>query len=50
MYDFWSVGDPEQRQQEMTDFLKNVALVGGALVLLAVGGGAWPYALAVSDS
>ncbi|WP_115864465.1 DoxX family protein [Halorussus litoreus] len=45
MHDFWSVEDPEQRQSEMNDFLKNAALVGGALVLLAVGGGSWPLAL-----
>ncbi|WP_137286638.1 DoxX family protein [Halorussus salinisoli] len=44
-HDFWSVEDPERQQQEMTDFLKNVALVGGALVLLAVSGGSWPFAL-----
>lgn len=45
-HDFWTVEDPEQRQAEMTNFLKNVALVGGALVLLAVSGGSWPLALA----
>ena len=44
-HDFWSVEDPEQQQQEMT--LKNVALVGGALVLLAVSGGPWPFALSL---
>jgi uncharacterized membrane protein YphA (DoxX/SURF4 family) len=44
-HDFWSVEDPEQQQQEMTDFLKNVGLVGAALVLLAIGGGSWPYAI-----
>ncbi|PSQ46667.1 quinol oxidase [Halobacteriales archaeon SW_6_65_15] len=47
MHDFWSVEDPEQQQQEMTDFLKNAALVGGALVLLAISGGSWPFALAL---
>jgi hypothetical protein len=31
----------------MTDFLKNVALVGAALVLLAVSGGLWPFALGI---
>jgi uncharacterized membrane protein YphA (DoxX/SURF4 family) len=46
-HDFWSVEDPEQQQQEMTDFLKNAALVGGALVLLAISGGSWPFALAL---
>ena len=44
-HDFWSVEDPQQRQQEMTDFLKNVALIGGALVLLALSGGSWPFAV-----
>ncbi|PSP55283.1 quinol oxidase [Halobacteriales archaeon QS_1_67_19] len=44
-HDFWSIEDPEQRQQELTDFLKNVALTGGTLVLLAVSGGSWPLAL-----
>ena len=45
MHDFWTVDDPEARQSEMTDFLKNAALVGGALVLFAVGAEAWPYAV-----
>jgi uncharacterized membrane protein YphA (DoxX/SURF4 family) len=48
MHDFWTVEDPESQQQEMTDFLKNVALAGGALVLLAVGGAAWPLAVGLS--
>lgn len=43
--DFWSVEDPRQPQQEMTAFLKNVALVGASLVVLAVSGGPWPFAL-----
>lgn len=43
-HDFWTVEDPEAHQQEMTDFLKNVALAGGALALLAVGGADWPLA------
>ena len=45
MHDFWTVDDPEQRQSEMTDFLKNATLFGAALVLVAVSGTAWPYAL-----
>jgi putative oxidoreductase len=47
MHDFWRVEDPEDRQAEMTDFLKNAALVGGALTLVAVGGTEWPLALGV---
>jgi len=45
MHDFWTVDDPEQRQSEMTDFLKNATLFGAALVLVAISGTAWPYAL-----
>ncbi|WP_207592832.1 DoxX family membrane protein [Halomontanus rarus] len=47
MHDFWSVDDPEQRQSEMTDFLKNATLFGAALVFVALSGTAWPYALNV---
>jgi hypothetical protein len=31
----------------MTQFLKNVALAGGAFALLALAGTAWPYSVAV---
>lgn len=47
MHDFWSVDDPEQRQSEMTNFLKNATLFGAALVFVALSGTAWPYALNV---
>ncbi|WP_281193519.1 DoxX family protein [Halorubrum sp. F4] len=47
MHDFWSVDDPEERQNEMTGFLKNLYGAGASLALLAVGGTAWPYALGV---
>ncbi|EMA58652.1 DoxX family protein [Halorubrum kocurii] len=45
MHDFWSVDDPEEKQSEMTGFLKNVYGAGAALALLAGGGTAWPYAV-----
>lgn len=45
MHDFWTVDDPEQRQSEMTNFLKNATLFGAALVLAAFSSTAWPYAL-----
>ncbi|QAU12094.1 DoxX family membrane protein [Halorubrum sp. BOL3-1] len=48
MHDFWSVDDPEERQNEMTSFLKNVYGAGAALALLAAGGTAWPYAVGMS--
>lgn len=47
MHDYWSVEEPEQRQAEMTDFLKNTTLFGAALVFVALSGTAWPYALNV---
>ncbi|MFB6140965.1 MAG: DoxX family membrane protein [Halosimplex sp.] len=46
MHDFWAV-PAEQTQDEMTQFLKNVSLAGGALALLAIGGQAWPYAVGI---
>jgi uncharacterized membrane protein YphA (DoxX/SURF4 family) len=46
MHDFWAAPD-EQAQEELTQFLKNVSLAGGALALLAVGGQTWPYAVGV---
>ena len=44
-HDFWTVEDPETRQQEMTDFLKNVALLGATLGFLALSTTEWPYAV-----
>jgi putative oxidoreductase len=47
MHDFWNADDPEIQEQEMTHFLKNGALAGGALIVLAVGGTNWPLALTI---
>ncbi|WP_425490704.1 DoxX family protein [Haloprofundus salilacus] len=45
MHDFWAAPEGQQ-QNEMINFLKNVAMLGGALVFLALGAvGSWPYAL-----
>jgi putative oxidoreductase len=46
MHDFWAAPE-EQQQSEMTNFLKNVALLGGALAFLALSGAAWPYAVGI---
>lgn len=48
MHDFWTVEDPEARQNEMIHFLKNTALLGTSLVFLALASEAWPYALDIS--
>jgi len=36
MHDFWKQQDPQQRQMEMIQFSKNMALLGGALALMSV--------------
>ncbi len=41
---YWDETDPQSRQVEMAQFMKNVAIAGGALVLAAVADGA-PYAM-----
>mgnify|MGYP006299925753 CR=1 FL=1 len=45
MHDFWAV--PEDRQEELTNFLKNTELLGTALVFLALGDQVWGFALNV---
>ena len=44
MHDFWAVPD-EQQEEELTNFLKNVELLGAALVFLALGDQVWGFAL-----
>lgn len=44
---FWAVEDPEERQRELVAFLKNVALLGGALVFLDLGTAGWRYAVGI---
>ncbi len=36
MHDFWTIDDSERKQQQMTHFLKNMALLGTALLLLGL--------------
>jgi uncharacterized membrane protein YphA (DoxX/SURF4 family) len=36
MHNFWSVEDPNQRMNDMINFTKNLALLGGALALMGV--------------
>lgn len=44
MHDFWAVGEEDQ-QTEMTQFLKNVGLAGGALAFVVLGLSEWAYAV-----
>ena len=44
MHDFWTQQDPQQKQAEMVNFSKNLALLGAALVM--VGLEEWPLSVA----
>ncbi len=33
---FWTIDDPATKQQEMINFMKNIALMGSALTFLAI--------------
>ena len=39
MHNFWAVTDPVMRQLQMAMFMKNIALVGGALLISNTGAG-----------
>ncbi len=36
MHNFWKVDDPKAKMGEMTNFMKNMALLGAALTFLAI--------------
>lgn len=44
MHDFWTMESPD-RQNERIHFLKNIGLIGSALVFLALSTVAWPLAV-----
>jgi uncharacterized membrane protein YphA (DoxX/SURF4 family) len=44
MHAFWAVEDPQQKQNEMINFSKNIALLGAALALMGVE--EWPLSTA----
>jgi putative oxidoreductase len=44
IHDFWSAADPQQRQNDMIQFSKNMALLGAALALIGVE--EWPASIA----
>jgi len=41
IHDFWTFADPGQRQLQTIQFMKNMAIAGGLLSLIAFGGGPW---------
>lgn len=46
MHDFWAVPE-DQHQAEMTNFIKNVELLGASLGFLALSSESWAYALGI---
>ncbi|MSO57084.1 MAG: DoxX family protein [Acidobacteria bacterium] len=44
MHDYWNVADPQQQLGEWINFQKNVAMIGAALMMLALPL-PWPYSL-----
>jgi putative oxidoreductase len=44
MHNYWTVTDPTQRLGEFINFSKNMALLGAALMLLALPA-PWPYSI-----
>ena len=45
IHNFWDVEDPEQRQQEIFHFQKNVVMTGAVLMILAISIDSWPLGL-----
>jgi putative oxidoreductase len=48
MHDFWRVEEPSQRMNEMINFGKNMALIGGALALMGVDE-PWPASVSIGQ-
>lgn len=42
MHNFWAIEDPQMRMMEMTNFTKNMALMGSALMFLLIPT-PWPF-------
>ena len=41
MHKFWTVTDPLMYQMQMVMFMKNVSMLGGALLISQFGSGPW---------
>jgi putative oxidoreductase len=48
IHDFWRAEDPNQRTNDMINFMKNMALAGGALALMGVDE-PWPASVPVAQ-
>ncbi len=41
MHKFWGISDPMMQQMQMAMFMKNLAMLGGALLITQFGAGPW---------
>jgi len=41
MHKFWGISDPMMQQMQMVMFMKNLAMLGGALLITQFGSGPW---------
>jgi putative oxidoreductase len=39
MHNFWTISDPMMRQMQMAMFMKNISMLGGALLIAYFGAG-----------
>jgi len=44
MHNFWAIEDPQMKMSDMVNFMKNMALLGSALMFLAIPT-PWPFSL-----
>lgn len=49
MHDFWRIEEPDRRMNEMINFGKNMALIGGALALMGVDE-PWPASVPIGQN
>jgi putative oxidoreductase len=41
MHKFWGISDPMMQQMQMVMFMKNITMLGGALLITQLGSGPW---------
>jgi putative oxidoreductase len=41
MHNFWAIADPAMAQAQMVNFMKNISMLGGALLITQLGAGPW---------
>jgi len=50
MHNFWTIQDPQAKQGEMINFMKNLALAGAALIIFVVVGSGGNFGPSITSS